>query len=307
MLRVWPAVGAIGQIRQVGPEVLAQDHAKDVDAAVVGGNLVVQAGQVVRAERAQADAIGLRAAVDAVDLVAQVRPLIGRDDDDGVVFVRPGQQFGHDLVDLLVGELQLLGVELGFTLLLGLGLQHEPSVLGQDVGSVWHQDVGEDEFAAGNVGQVLDLSDGEQRLVAMLGARVRVLRRHAGQPFQCRQHRGVAQDGVELGSLAQRQDLVGDGTTGRRIPPCAKVVIAVALRPQECSDLVARELLSHRCAVGRRALHRRRQVVVIAHVQHRRETEVAGMVIGAGTGDDLEPGRLEVGVEVVVDAEPFLE
>ena len=108
---VGPVVGAVGQVRQVGAEVLAEEHAEDVHAGVVGGHLVVEPGQVVGAQRAEADAVGLGRAVDAVDVAADERSLVAADDDDGLLVGGPVEQHLDELADAVVGEGQLLGEE----------------------------------------------------------------------------------------------------------------------------------------------------------------------------------------------------
>ena len=271
------------------------------------GTVVVQAGQVVGAQHAVADAVHLRAAVHAVVVTAEIGPLVRAQDDDGIGLVRPVQQGGHGALHELVGVAQLLVEELRLRLAVRLILEHAPAPVGQHVGRMRQQDVGEDELPAGRPTQVLHLADGEEGHVAMLGARRRVRLLAPGQLLQGGQDGASLEHGPELGRLAQAEHLVGDGARARRFPPGPDVVEAVALLAQERTHCVSGHQLAGRRAVAAVTAHRLGQVVQVAHVQRGGQAEVAGVVVGPRAGNDLEAHGLEVRIEVVLDPVGLLE
>ena len=59
--------------------------------------------------------------------------------------------------------------------------------------------------------------------------------------------------------------------------------------------------------VGRRSAQRRRDVILQAEVKRRRQAEITAVVVGTSARDDLEARRLEVRIDVILDAKTFLE
>ena len=159
---------------------------------------------------------------------------------------------------------------------------------------------------SGLIGQAHDLAQFEECLLAMAIAEVVVLAA-AREPQQGGHDAGIAEDLLELGGRAP------DAAPRRRSGWCA---LARTRRrggssdsrwPQEATDLVVTQLLAGRRAVVRGRSDRLGEVVEGVHAQHRSQAEVGGAVVGACAGDDLEARLDEVGIEVVLDAEAFLD
>src|SRR5687768_1669514 len=108
---VRPGVAPVGQRRQVGPEVLAEDQPERVDRGEIIGQVHVRTWQVHRHEVAEPDPEVVRRGPDAVDPAARDRPLVALDGDDRAVGLRTRQEVADDLADLGVRVREVTGVE----------------------------------------------------------------------------------------------------------------------------------------------------------------------------------------------------